>query len=408
MAKAVESCVHCGFCLPACPTYLVLGEEMDSPRGRIFLMKEVLEGQVELNEALRYVDRCLGCLGCVTACPSGVSYGELLTPFRSLAESRRRRSVADRLLRSMVLATLPYPGRFRLAALLGRLGRPFRRLLPSRLGTMLDLLPSRLPQRRPLPPIYPAKGKRRARVGLLAGCVQQVLAPEINWATLRVLARNGVEVVIPPGQTCCGAIAAHTGAARRAKDLARPNLRAFPADLDAILTNAAGCGSGMNEYPLWFRGDPEEQAAEAIHGKVKDVSAFLVELGIAEPPPLPWPQRVAYHDACHLFHAQRVHRQPRQLLGRIPNLQIVEIPEGEICCGSAGTYNVEHPAIAAELGRRKAASVLSTGADCVASGNIGCLIQIQTHLRLQHRPLPVYHTLQLLDMAYGNGTRSEP
>jgi glycolate oxidase iron-sulfur subunit len=401
MAKAVESCVHCGFCLPTCPTYLALGEEMDSPRGRILLMKGVLEGEVELDDALRYVDRCLGCLGCVTACPSGVQCGELLTPFRALAEPKRKRSTLDQLLRSFVLATLPYPRRFHLAALLGRLGRPVRRMLPGRLTTMLDLLPARLPKAQPLPEIYRAEGAPRARVGLLAGCVQQVLAPQINWATLRVLARNGVEVVIPREQTCCGAIAAHTGADRLAKSLARQNLQVFPADLDAVVTNAAGCGSGMHEYPLWFQGDPEQQAAGVIRAKVKDVAVFLAELGIVVPGPLPSPQRVAYHDPCHLAHAQRVHSQPRQLLRMIPNLQVMEIPDGEICCGSAGTYNLEHPEIAAALGRRKAASILSTGADCVASGNIGCLVQIQTHLRLQGRPLPVYHTLELIDMAYG-------
>jgi glycolate oxidase iron-sulfur subunit len=403
MAKAVESCVHCGFCLPACPTYLALGEEMDSPRGRILLMKEVLEGEVELNAALPYVDRCLGCLGCVTACPSGVEYGELLTPFRAEAEAKRRRSAWDRLLRALVLTTLPYPRRFRLAALAGRLGRPVRRLLPHRLGAMLDLLPTEIPKAQPLPEVYPAEGTRRARVALLAGCVQQVLAPEINWATLRVLARNGVEVVIPPSQACCGALAAHTGAAHQAKKLAKRNLRAFSGDVDAIVTNAAGCGSGMQEYPLWLCGEPEAEAAQAISRKAKDVSAFLMELGPAAPGPLPSPRRVAYHDPCHLAHAQRVRTQPRHLLAMIPNLEVLEIPDGEICCGSAGTYNLEQPAIAGDLGRRKAAAILSTGAEAVASGNIGCLTQIQAHLRLQGRGLPVYHTMQLLDMAYGHG-----
>ena len=401
MAQAVERCVHCGFCLPACPTYLALSEEMDSPRGRIVLMKEVLEGQLELDAALPYVDRCLGCLGCVTACPSGVQYGELLAPFRALAEPLRRRTAGDRLLRSFLLAILPYPRRFRLALRLGRLGRPFRRWLPGRLGTMLDLLPEHLPQTQPLPEVYPAEGPRRARVALLAGCVQQVLAPEINWATLRVLARNGVEVVIPRGQTCCGALAAHTGLGPRAQALARQNLRAFPDDVDAILTNAAGCGSGLHEYPLWLQGQAEEQAAETIRRKAQDVSVFLATLQPLVPGPLPASRRVAYHDSCHLAHAQRVRSQPRQLLALIPNLELLEIPEAEICCGSAGTYNLEQPAIAADLGRRKVAAILSTGAEAVASGNIGCLAQIQTHLRLQGHVLPTYHTMQLLDLAYG-------
>jgi glycolate oxidase iron-sulfur subunit len=241
-------------------------------------------------------------------------------------------------------------------------------------------------------------------VALLAGCVQQVLAPEINWATLRVLARNGVEVVIPRAQTCCGALAAHTGAGGRAKACARRNLRAFSGGVDAIVTNAAGCGSGLHEYPLWLCGEPEEQAARALSAKAFDVSAFLADLGPIPPGPLPSPKRVAYHDSCHLLHAQRVHGQPRQLLALIPNLQILEIPEGEICCGSAGTYNLEQPAIGKSLGQRKAAHILSTGADSIASGNIGCLIQIRTHLRLRGCALPAYHTMQLLDMAYANNS----
>ncbi|MCG8587235.1 MAG: 4Fe-4S dicluster domain-containing protein, partial [Pirellulales bacterium] len=202
MTKAVSTCVHCGFCLPTCPTYDVLGEEMDSPRGRIFLMKEALEGNLPLDEVTPYVDRCLGCVACVTSCPSGVEYGELVTAFRATTETKRRRSFADRLLRTMVLSSIPYPGRFRLAARLGRLAKPFRRLMPGRLGGMLDLVPSSLPKSDPLPKVYPAKGARRARVALLAGCAQRVLSPEINWATLRVLAANGVEVVVPKSQSC--------------------------------------------------------------------------------------------------------------------------------------------------------------------------------------------------------------
>jgi glycolate oxidase iron-sulfur subunit len=401
MAHAVDSCVHCGFCLPACPTYRVLGEEMDSPRGRIILMKEVLEGNLELEEATPYLDPCLGCMACVTACPSGVQYGELLTPFRGLFEERRKRSLFDIVLRRLVLETLPYPGRFRLAAALGKLAKPLRKLAPGRLGAMLDLLPSRVPDAKPLPSEYPAEGKRRARVALLTGCAQQVLAPEINWATLRVLAKNGVEVVIPREQKCCGALAAHTGAAWQAKGFARHNLGAFPQDVDAILTNAAGCGSGLKEYPLWLKGEPEEEAATEFAKRPQDVSVFLAELGPRDAEPLSKPLRVAYHDACHLAHAQRVTLQPRQLLAMVPNLDLVEIPDGEICCGSAGTYNIEQPEIASELGQRKAETILATGAEAVATGNIGCLIQIESHLQRRDRPLPVYHTMQLLDLAYG-------
>lgn len=400
MARAVERCVHCGFCLSACPTYLTLGEEMDSPRGRILLMKEVLEGELPLEESLPYLDRCLGCVACETACPSGVKYGELITPFRALAEERQAHGLRDRLLRVLLLAVLPYPGRFRLAARLGYLARPVRRLLPGRLGTMLELLPPRLSKAAPLPDIYPAHGNRRARVALLAGCVQQILAPEINWATLRVLAVNGVEVVIPKGQSCCGALSAHSGAARQARACARRSLQIFPDDVDAVLTNAAGCGSGMHEYPLWLAGQPEEKAAEAFSRRVKDVSVFLADLGPVTPPPLVRPLKVAYHDACHLLHAQRVGSHPRRLLSMIPGVELLEVPDGEICCGSAGTYNLQQPAIANELGRRKAAAILSTGAEAVATGNIGCLMQIHGHLRRQANPLPVYHTLQLLDAAY--------
>jgi glycolate oxidase iron-sulfur subunit len=400
MGEAIAKCVHCGFCLPACPTYDLMGEEIDSPRGRIFLMKEVLEGHVEVDEAMPYIDRCLGCVGCVTACPSGVPYGELITPFRALAETRRHRSRWDRWLRRFVLETLPYPRRFRMAVRLGRLARLVRGCLPGRLRDMLSLLPERLPQSRSLPELFPAEGKRRARVALLAGCAQQVLAPDINWSTLRVLARNGVEVVVPRGQACCGALAAHTGAAWQAKSMARQNLEAFSDDVDAIITNAAGCGSGMHEYALWLRGEPEEDSARDFVKRVCDVSVFLQKLGLELPPPLARPTRVAYHDACHLAHAQKVKRPPRELLRAIGNLQLVEIPQGEMCCGSAGTYNLEQPALARQLGEQKAAAILRSRAAIVALGNIGCMTQIETHLRAAGQPLPVLHTLQILDRAY--------
>jgi glycolate oxidase iron-sulfur subunit len=400
MADAVQKCVHCGFCLPACPTYLALGQEMDSPRGRIFLMKEVLESQVSLDEAAPYLDRCLGCVGCVTACPSGVPYGHLITAFRGRAESQRRRPLADRLLRWFVLSTLPYPGRFRWALRMGVWSRPFARWLPRRMRDMLALLPRRLPSSAPLPPLVPAEGKRRARVALLAGCAQQVLAPEINWATVRVLARNGVEVLIPAAQTCCGALAAHTGKLDLAQKFAVRNLPAFPTDVDAILTNAAGCGSGLHEYGLWLQGTPHAAAAEAFVKKVQDVSQFLAQLGLASTPALPGPVTVAYHDACHLAHAQKVRLAPRQLLTSIDGLRLVEIPSGDICCGSAGTYNLEQPEIARQLGREKAEAIRTTGAQVVATGNIGCLTQIATHLAALAAPLPVLHTMELLDRAY--------
>lgn len=400
MAHAVEKCVHCGFCLSACPTYKVLGEEMDSPRGRIYLMKEELEGSLPLDEMMPHIDRCLGCMACVTSCPSGVEYGELLAPFRARAEEQRTRTPMERLTRLLVRETLPYPGRFRLAAATGRLAKPLRGLLPDALGAMLDLLPDRVPNAQPLPGIYPAQGTVRARVALLAGCVQQVLAPEINWATLRVLARNGVETIIPEGQGCCGSLSLHTGEDDQARALARKNLSIFPDDVDAIITNAAGCGSGMKEYGLLFKGTPDEERARAFAARVQDVSVFLAELGLETPPALPEPLTLAYHDACHLAHAQRVTAPPRQLLAAIPNVTLVEIPDGELCCGSAGTYNLEQPELAHEIGERKARNILSTGAAAVATGNIGCMTQIQTHLAEQGQPLPVWHTIEVLDRAY--------
>jgi glycolate oxidase iron-sulfur subunit len=400
MADAIQKCVHCGFCLPACPTYEVHGEEMDSPRGRIFLMKEVLEGNVAIDEATPYIDRCLGCVGCVTACPSGVPYGELITPFRAKAEAERKRTLFDRLLRSFVLKTLPYPGRFRWAVRFGKIGNLMRGVVPGRMRDMLSLLPASLPAAQPLPEVYPAEGQRRARVAMLAGCAQQVLAPEINWATIRVLAKNGVEVVIPKAQGCCGALAAHTGAIDQAQEFAKRNLQAFPSDVDAILTNAAGCGSGMHEYGLWLRGQPEQASAESFVEKVKDVSVFLADLSLSEQPQLKQPLRVAYHDACHLAHAQGVRSQPRELLSAVENLELVEVPNGEICCGSAGTYNIEQPATAAQLGEQKAASIASTLPDVVAMGNIGCMTQIETHLKKQSKNIQVLHTMEVLDRCY--------
>ncbi len=401
MAGAVEKCVHCGFCLSTCPTYQVLGDEADSPRGRIFLMKSVLEGSLAVETALPYIDRCLGCLSCVTTCPSGVPYHELLTPFRAYAEEHRSRPLMKRVQRALVHETLPHADRFRAAAQAGKVAQPIGRMLPVELQGMLSLLPDHLPAAQPFPEIYPAEGQRRARVALLIGCVQNVLAPEINWATLRVLAQNGVEVVIPKGQGCCGALTLHTGDDARSQQLARNNLRVFPTDVDAVITNAAGCGSGMKEYGLLFKGTPLEVEAEAFTRKVKDVSVLLAELGLRQaPPPLAKPLKIAYHDACHLAHAQGVTAAPRQLLRAIPNVTLLEVPQSEICCGSAGTYNLEHPEVAEQLGQRKAQNILGTGCEAIAAGNIGCIVQIGAYLKQLGQPLPIYHTVELLDRAY--------
>jgi glycolate oxidase iron-sulfur subunit len=442
MARAIQTCVHCGFCLPACPTYKVLGEEMDSPRGRIFLMKNVLEGELSWNDALPYVDRCLGCVACVTACPSGVAYGELLTPFRAQAEANRQRTWIDRLRRTLTLATLPYPTRFRIAARVGQLTTAIipRTLVPRAFRSMLDLLPAApLPAARPLPDITPAVGTRKARVALLAGCAQQVLSPNIGWAAVRVLSRAGVEVLVPRDQGCCGALALHVGEEAQARKLAQQNLRAFPKDIDAIVTTAAGCGSGLRDYAHLFDGAPAAEAAEAnaFAARAIDIAAFLERLGMPPlpplpplpPPPLPAPARasagasnaraaagatpaagaadavtVAYHDACHLAHAQGVRAEPRALLRRIPNVTLVDVPDAGDCCGSAGTYNLDQPEIANDLGRRKANALLSTRAAIITSGNIGCLTQIRTHLASlsshANAPLPdVLHTIELIDRA---------
>ncbi|HEX3729520.1 MAG TPA: heterodisulfide reductase-related iron-sulfur binding cluster [Opitutaceae bacterium] len=400
MAHAVESCVHCGFCLPTCPTYVTLGEEMNSPRGRIVLMKETLEGKLTVDQTKGFIDCCLGCLACETSCPSGVRYGELLTPYRAWAEPRRSRGLAERLRRAVLLATLPHPGRFRLALAGARLARPMRGLLPAFLRPMLDLAPAAVPPADPLPEIFPAQGPRRARVALLAGCAQQVLEPGIGRSTLNVLAANGVEVVVPRGQACCGGLALHIGAAKSARATARRNLAAFPDDVDAVITNASGCGSALADYPLLFKGEPEEARAAAFVRRAADVSTFLHRLGLIPPPALPRTMKIAYHDACHLAHAQRVRSAPRELLRLVPGLELVEPAEWEVCCGSAGTYNLENPAVADALGMRKAENLLATGAEAIALGNIGCLTQIDAHLRRLGRPLPVLHTVQLLDRAY--------
>lgn len=403
MVSAIETCVHCGFCLSACPTYSVLGEEMDSPRGRIYLMKNVLEGSLETESAQPYIDRCLGCMACVTACPSGVEYGDLLTGYRALTEAQRERPLMDATARTLISETLPYPNRFRLAVQTGGVSKFFQNALPEKLAAMVGMIPDSLPKSEPLPEIYPAKGERRARVALLAGCVQQVLAPDINWATLRVLAENGIETVIPKKQGCCGSIMMHIGEDKRAMQFARNNLNVFPNDVDAIITNAAGCGSGMHEYGLLFAGDKDEARAKNFAHRVKDISVFLAELGIIQPKPMQKPLRVAYHDACHLLHAQKIHSAPRNLLKSIPNINLVELFEAGMCCGSAGTYNLEQPEIASELGQRKAQAIVDAAVDIVVTGNIGCMTQLETHLKQMKQHIPVVHTIQLLDRAYRGG-----
>ncbi|MEO5820203.1 MAG: heterodisulfide reductase-related iron-sulfur binding cluster [Vicinamibacteraceae bacterium] len=409
MAHAVSTCVHCGFCLPACPTYRELGEEMDSPRGRIVLMKGALEGTLSLDDVQPHIDRCLGCLACTTACPSGVPYGDLLTPFRAHAARKQGASLLARAQRDVLLETLPYPARFAWALRLGRLTRWMAPFLPPSMRAMLALVPPSVPPAQTLPALTPARGARRARVALLAGCAQQVLAPNIGAAAIRVLSQCGVEVIVPPAQGCCGALALHVGDRERARQHARVNVAAFPVDVDAVVTTAAGCGSGMQEYPHLFEGTAEAEAATALAHRTVDVSLFLEQLGVTLAPRWPEPITVAYHDACHLRHAQGVSAEPRALLGRIGNVRLVEILDSD-CCGSAGTYNLDQPALAHAFGQRKAKAVLATGASIVASGNIGCLTQLATHLTaIAGADAPrVVHTIELVDEALTRDPRPVP
>jgi len=380
MATAVSTCVHCGFCLPACPTYKVLGEEMDSPRGRIVLMKEVLEGTMPLADAAVHLDRCLGCLACETACPSGVPYRHLITPMRQrLADGR---SAVARTRLSWLLGVMESPRRFRRALTAGRLARPLAGVLPASVGSMLGLMPARVPAATAHPAVVPAQGVRRGRVALMTGCVQDVLRPSITTATARVLARQGVDVVIPAGQGCCGALAAHSGALDRGERLAAAHGRAFPPDVDAIVTTAAGCGSWLKE-----RGADEP--------RVLDAAEYLDAVGLATPIASSRPRRVAYQDACHLSHGQQVTAAPRRLLQQVEGLTLVPLADAGICCGSAGLYNIEQPALAAELGRRKAAAVAAAGVDVVVSGNIGCLTQLAA-VAPDGRPVAAWHTMELL------------
>ncbi len=401
MAHAVQACVHCGFCLAACPTYQELGQEMDSPRGRIVLMKQVLEGTMPAAAAQPHIDRCLGCLACEPACPSGVPYRDLISPYRATVAATTPRTTAEKVRRWLAAQTIPFPARFRFALRGAKLGRRLGALVPAALRPMLALAPRDVPPAVNLPHVSPAKGERRARVALLAGCAQQVLEPDINVATIEVLTRNGVEVIVPEAQGCCGGLAWHTGDLRAAQAFARKNLAAFPSDVDAILTNAAGCGSAMHEYHLILRGTPDEARAESFRKRVIDVSAFLAQLGLREKP-AGWttPQAVAYHDACHLANAQGVRAEPRGLLRGIPGVELREIANAHLCCGSAGTYNLDQPDIANSLGAQKAQAAIATGATVVATGNIGCLTQVRAHLEKLGSPVRVRHTMQVLRDAY--------
>jgi len=385
MAHAVSSCVHCGFCLPACPTYRVLGEEMDSPRGRIVLMKEVLEGGLTLDDAAPHLDRCLGCLACETACPSGVPYRDLIEPFRARLVAAR--SPWARLRLRALLRVMESPALFRLAALTGSATRPLAPVLPGALRAMIGLLPRALPAPTAPAAVTPAQGPRRGRVALMTGCVQSVLRPGITDAAIRVLTVNGVDVVVPPQQGCCGALACHVGDDTRGRALAAAHARGFPADVDAVLATAAGCGSSMKDH---HGGGPP----------VLDLLEYLQQLGLVGVPALTAPTRVAYQDACHLAHAQQITSAPRHLLQAVAHLTLVPVADSGLCCGSAGLYNLEQPALAADLGARKAAALVASGAALVTTANIGCLTQVEAALTASGHALPVVHVVELLDMAY--------
>jgi glycolate oxidase iron-sulfur subunit len=408
-SELIDKCVHCGFCLPVCPTYVLWNEEMDSPRGRIYLMKMVSEGTAAINETwVGHFDACLGCMACMPACPSGVDYAKLIEATRAQIERRYTRSTSEKSFRRLLFNVFTRPGRLRalllpvrwyqktgLEALMRRLDIP--KLLPARLRAMEALLPQ-VPAQEMLPELIPAQGERRRRVGLLLGCVQRVLFPHVNAATARVLAAEGCEVVVPSAQPCCGALLVHAGEEEQAMEFARQTIDAFEnAQVDAVIINAAGCGSNVKEYGHLLRDDQQYATrAKAFAAKCHDVSEFLAAM---EPRATRHALRlrVAYHDACHLQHAQGVRTQPRTLLGRIPQLQLLEIPETAICCGSAGIYNLVQPEAATQLGDRKAGHVIALGADMVVSGNPGCMLQLQSALSRAGKKLPVRHIVELLD-----------
>jgi len=415
--ELVDDCVHCGFCLPSCPTYVLWGEEADSPRGRIYLMRAGLDGRAAWSDGYRrHFDTCLGCMACLTACPSGVQYDRLIEATRPQVERHRTRSPGDRLFRAIIFALFPYPTRLRMAArllwLYQRSGlrrlvhaSGLMRLMPARLAAMERLLPAidATAFRSATPTREPARGTARMRVGLLLGCVQRVFFAGVNDATVRVLAAEGCDVEMPGDQGCCGALALHAGRDDEASAAARRLIEVFErANVDRIVINAAGCGSAVKSYGDLLRDDAAyAERARAFASKCVDVSELLATL---EPRATrhPLPMRVAYHDACHLQHAQRVRQQPRDVLRTIPGLEICEIAEPEMCCGSAGIYNLLEPATANTLGARKVGHVAATGAEALVSSNPGCLMQIASGLAAAGRSMPTLHLVELLDRSICN------
>ena len=396
----LRTCVHCGFCNATCPTFALLGDELDGPRGRVYLIKDMLEGaKAATARVALHIDRCLSCLACMTTCPSGVHYAHLVDQARHRIEATWRRPFADRAVRALLAAVLPHPGRFRAALLAGALLRPLLRRMPGRVGAIAALAPRHVPNPGSVarPQVFPAEGPRRRRVALLTGCVQSVLAPEINAATVRLLTRYGCEVVVARGAGCCGGITHHMG--RPSLAYARANIDAWSASierggLDAIVINTSGCGVTVKDYGFMLRGDPAyAEKAARVSALACDVAEFAAMLGIV--PARATGRRVAYHAACSLQHGQRVLEQPKALLAAA-GFTVLDVPEGHLCCGSAGTYNMLQPALAGALRARKIANIESTGPEIVACGNIGCMTQLAGGAHV-----PVIHTVELLDWATG-------
>ena len=408
-------CVHCGLCTASCPTYLELGDENDSPRGRIYLMRSVTDGRLELtSQVRRHLELCLDCRACESACPSGVQYGKLIEPFRLEMEKIGEERKSDDWFHQWILFSLfPYPDRLRWALVPARIAQFFGldRLamnldqmgwlswMPTELRRMVTMLPPAGPSTEELPPVLPAKGRKRARVALFLGCVGDVMFRHTHWATARVLQENGCEVVVPKGQVCCGAIHLHAGSGEPAREFADQNLKAFDVkDVDAILVNIAGCGAMLKDYGHHWH-DARQGDRAAFAEKIKDINEFLDELGLI-PPKGSIPLTATYHDACHLAHAQKIREQPRHLLAQVPDLKIVDLPESEVCCGAAGTYNLTETEMADRLGNRKLQNILSTGASVVITSNAGCLMQIIREGRTKGHKLTVVHPMEVLDASY--------
>jgi len=397
----LRSCVHCGFCTATCPTYQVLGDELDSPRGRIYLIKDMLEnGRTPDAKTVKHVDRCLSCLACMSTCPSGVDYMHLVDHAREYIEETYKRPLFDRILRATLAQILPYEGRFRLVMRGAKLAKPFARLMPAKIRNMVEFVPDNLPppSLNDRPQIFPAKGKRIKRVALMTGCAQKALDTDINDATIRILRRFGCEVVVAKGAGCCGALTHHMGKAKLSHATAAKNIRAWMAEvngggLDAIVINTSGCGTTVKDYGHMFRMEDLAEDAALISGLAKDISEVLNDLEL--PAAKDMGLNVAYHSACSLQHGQQIKTLPKSLLANA-GYKVLEPVDPHLCCGSAGTYNLMQPEISKQLGVRKVSSLEATKPDIIAAGNIGCMIQIGAGTNV-----PVVHTVELLDWASG-------